>query len=560
MKDISYINDSIHGLILISNLEKEIISSFVFNRLHDIYQNSTVYLTFPSNRTKRFEHSLGTMKLCSDMFYYSILNSDINIISDFFKLFNLDIDSIDIYIYNDFFKVLIPHNLKSDREKKIFCVLIQSIRIAALLHDIGHPPFSHIIEDVLEEILKDLKNKKNKTELEKQYVNELTTYIKDEEDKFHENIGLYLVNNYIKKLKSDYKNKKYINLIFNCVKNIYLEKKEYFCLHKIIDSSTDGDRLDYITRDYINSGIDNGKINYSRIINGMKLVINNKNNYVFAFHIKALPLIEDVLQRRINLYKNILYHHRVIKTNFLLKNSVKKLILGFINETTSNKDISNLWKFIKDGKLISQWNDSWLINLLKCTYLSKQYNKESKDYLEEFITNKKIFYSLIKRIEDFKIIDDARFDVKIDEISENINDIMEDDEYNIFHDRHYFILNGLALSHFLSKIISIKSNFIYEIENHINKKFKYNCNFVFLKKALGLEKDSFIFDDSGNVYGLHHFSNINNILKTNWASFPDFYIYIRKCKNIDKNKLLKDIGGDIWNLVLNEMKNISKIK
>ena len=428
------------------------------------------------------------------------------------------------------------------------------------MHDIGHPPFSHIIEDVLEEILKDLKNKKNKTELEKQYVNELTTYIKDEEDKFHENVGLYLVNNYIKKLKSDYKNKKYINLIFNCVKNIYLEKKEYFCLHKIIDSSIDGDRLDYITRDYINSGIDNGKINYSRIINGMKLVINNKNNYVFAFHIKALPLIEDVLQRRINLYKNILYHHRVIKTNFLLKNSVKKLILGFINETTSNKDISNLWKFIKDGKLISQWNDSWLINLLKCTYLSKQYNKESKDYLEEFITNKKIFYSLIKRIEDFKIIDDARFDVKIDEISENINDIMEDDEYNIFHDRHYFILNGLALSHFLSKIISIKSNFIYEIENHINKKFKYNCNFVFLKKALGLEKDSFIFDDSGNVYGLHHFSNINNILKTNWASFPDFYIYIRKCKNIDKNKLLKDIGGDIWNLVLNEMKNISKIK
>ena len=111
MKDISYINDSIHGLILISNLEKEIISSFVFNRLHDIYQNSTVYLTFPSNRTKRFEHSLGTMKLCSDMFYYSILNSDINIISDFFKLFNLDIDSIDIDIYNDFFKVLIPHIL-----------------------------------------------------------------------------------------------------------------------------------------------------------------------------------------------------------------------------------------------------------------------------------------------------------------------------------------------------------------------------------------------------------------------------------------------------------------
>ncbi len=70
-----YINDSLHGLIRLSEFEKEIVSSVGFNRLHDIYQNSTVYLTYPSNRTKRFEHSIGTMKLCSDMFYSSVSNS-----------------------------------------------------------------------------------------------------------------------------------------------------------------------------------------------------------------------------------------------------------------------------------------------------------------------------------------------------------------------------------------------------------------------------------------------------------------------------------------------------
>lgn len=58
-----YLNDSIHGLIPLSEYEKRIISSIGFNRLHDVYQNSTVYLTFPTNRTKRFEHSIGTMKL-----------------------------------------------------------------------------------------------------------------------------------------------------------------------------------------------------------------------------------------------------------------------------------------------------------------------------------------------------------------------------------------------------------------------------------------------------------------------------------------------------------------
>ena len=56
MKKVIYLNDSIHGLIPLSEYEKRIISSVEFNRLHDVYQNSTVYLTFPTNRTKRFEH------------------------------------------------------------------------------------------------------------------------------------------------------------------------------------------------------------------------------------------------------------------------------------------------------------------------------------------------------------------------------------------------------------------------------------------------------------------------------------------------------------------------
>ena len=67
-----YISDSIHGLTQLSEYEKKIIASVGFNRLHDVYQNSTVYLTYPSNRTKRFEHSIGTMGLCSKMFYNSV--------------------------------------------------------------------------------------------------------------------------------------------------------------------------------------------------------------------------------------------------------------------------------------------------------------------------------------------------------------------------------------------------------------------------------------------------------------------------------------------------------
>ena len=173
-----YINDALHGLIRLSDYEKRIISSVGFNRLHDVYQNSTVYLTYPSNRTKRFEHSLGTMKLCSDMFYYSIANAEDKDLDSFFGLAEEEIkkamkeisksaqDYSDYIVefpkdlnlnevkYEEFSKSLIPH-IVTDKYKILYAILMQSIRVAALLHDIGHPPFSHVVEFAMTEVYKE---------------------------------------------------------------------------------------------------------------------------------------------------------------------------------------------------------------------------------------------------------------------------------------------------------------------------------------------------------------------------------------------------------------------
>lgn len=70
------VTDSIHGTIYLSTLESELISTPYFYRLHDIYQSSTVYMTYPSNRTKRYEHSLGTMELASSMLFSAVSNAD----------------------------------------------------------------------------------------------------------------------------------------------------------------------------------------------------------------------------------------------------------------------------------------------------------------------------------------------------------------------------------------------------------------------------------------------------------------------------------------------------
>ena len=68
--------DTIHGTIFLSGLESAMIATPYFFRLHDIYQSSTVYMTYPTNRTKRYEHSLGVMQLVSKMLFSSVANAD----------------------------------------------------------------------------------------------------------------------------------------------------------------------------------------------------------------------------------------------------------------------------------------------------------------------------------------------------------------------------------------------------------------------------------------------------------------------------------------------------
>ena len=81
----SVVADTIHGQIAISSFEKDIIATTLFNRLHGIHQNSTAYMTFPTNRTKRVEHSFGTMYLCGNIFSSSVCNAFPDDIRKFFE-------------------------------------------------------------------------------------------------------------------------------------------------------------------------------------------------------------------------------------------------------------------------------------------------------------------------------------------------------------------------------------------------------------------------------------------------------------------------------------------
>ena len=421
MKKRIYINDSIHGLITLSEYEKKIISSIGFNRLHDVYQNSTVYLTFPSNRTKRFEHSIGTMKLCSDMFFYSVLNSNKKTLEEFYKFYEVECIKVIEQISKDtalctlklggrapkemkvpdidfdrFENSLTPYNIPLVYRNLHF-LLIQSIRAAALLHDIGHPPFSYIVENSLKNVYKKYETYNNNNPKIQNYVNIKKNYFGNNR-KLHEKMGdeisASILREIIQALDDDntYETQKYNEVLcelicYKIVEKIFTAKEgeAFYDIHSIIDGSLDGDRLDYVTRDSVNSGINNGKIDYNRIINDMRLNFTD-NIANFCVPLKAINSIEDFIKRRYNIYKNIIYHHRVIKTDFLLENVVEKIVEDYLNdnsnETNINYDlipynISGLWFPLGDSTdfekstTLSQWNDSWLMTVLKQEYYMK---------------------------------------------------------------------------------------------------------------------------------------------------------------------------------------------
>ena len=358
-----YLNDSIHGLTALTEYERRIVSTIGFNRLHDVYQNSTVYLTFPSNRTKRFEHSIGTMKLCSEMFFQSLLNATESTLEEFFTIFGQEFEQILEEIrrqqklcdeklggrlpeampqieLDKLRHSLIPYNI-AGQYKVMHLILIQAIRAAALLHDIGHPPFSHIVEFALKDVYMEYKDKPvNDKENAKEFVEIMSKYFEDNR-KLHEQMGDEISEGILHKIiaplgtdDARYGENLFELLVLESVKRIFAEEGAFHYLHRILDSSLDGDRLDYVTRDVLSSGMDCGKIEYSRIINDMQLLIKNGEMY-FAVPLKAVNSVEDFVKRRYNSYKDIIYHHRVIKTDYILEGIVKELVKKYLNEPVS---------------------------------------------------------------------------------------------------------------------------------------------------------------------------------------------------------------------------------
>ncbi|MEI6433410.1 MAG: HD domain-containing protein [Bacteroidota bacterium] len=233
------INDPVYGFITIpSALVFDIIEHPWFQRLRRIKQLGLTNYTYPSAQHTRFQHALGAMHLMIQAI--GVLRSKGIIIAD-------------------------------DEA--------EGLTIAILLHDIGHGPYSHTLEQT---IVRNLHHE----ELSELFIAALNRHFNGALDTAY----AIFTDNY---------------------------KKQF--LHQLVSSQLDMDRLDYLARDSFFTGVAEGVISYDRII---KMLTVHEDELVVEG--KGIYSIEKFLISRRLMYWQVYLHKTVIAADQLLVNIMKR--------------------------------------------------------------------------------------------------------------------------------------------------------------------------------------------------------------------------------------------
>lgn len=474
-----YIRDGIYGYIALTPIEDTILNHPSVLRLHKILQNSTLYHTYPFNRSSRFPHSLGTMHVAGKLLEALFINSSS---SDFQKIIlaatrfiapkfkHTDIEKSNTYIYqlqtgvdkndrgtsiqNDFYvKKGWKVSEKACEQKRplilndnyVKNVLYQAVRLAAIVHDIGHLPYSHVLEFSFEELEKRSGSYPESgfsyqmRQLKNAYNDIIKINIPSKEQprigKIHERIGLVLIDeiyNEEKKYKLKGEGREGLQNFFDvsfavCVMlialaqyghylkkpfNIALKQNEdigyLYPIANIISGPVDCDRLDYLVRDAVNSGtLDFASFDQERIINHVilaRLELDHQREksaesqqssynelFVPAFDRRAFSAISDFFYTRYRQFRWIIGHHNVVRTDLAMSRLI--LILGATLENFSEEsDIFHSGEV--DDQLKSILEEIGFRKLLELEEPSRRIRYVDDSWLDTIL--QELFYKLMQ--------------------------------------------------------------------------------------------------------------------------------------------------------------------
>ena len=166
------IKDAQWGSVPLLVWERHILAHPIFTRLHNVLQNSTAFRVYPSLRTSRYAHSIGVMHVATDMFRAAVIESKqeyikakgllddekmsgIKTLADEAELLAATIEEGELKNIVKHVRAIFPVRCpRGDPSSDPMHVALAALRLAALLHDVGHLPASHIFEFAIEDARK----------------------------------------------------------------------------------------------------------------------------------------------------------------------------------------------------------------------------------------------------------------------------------------------------------------------------------------------------------------------------------------------------------------------
>lgn len=233
------INDPVYGFLTIDDeILYDVISHPYFQRQRRIKQLGFTYLVYPGAMHTRFSHMLGALNL---------MNRAIDVLS--------------------------VKGVQITHDEAL------GVKLAILLHDIGHGPFSHISESVLVDVHHETLTSLFMYRLNEKFEGKLTTAIQIFEDTYPKRF-----------------------------------------LHQLVSSQLDMDRLDYLSRDSFFTGVSEGIVGTERIIN----MLNVRNDELVVDE-KGIYSVEKFIISRRLMYWQVYLHKTVVAADTLLLNILKRV-------------------------------------------------------------------------------------------------------------------------------------------------------------------------------------------------------------------------------------------
>ena len=535
------VNDTVYGHIPYTGLEEKFLQSKIVNRLLFISQNALAYFAFPSITTKRYIHSLGTMHVVSYMFKNALINASSKHKSKFLKQarveikrlikeYQLDIDLKQLQIED---KTLLGFAISSnEKETTTYMILLQVLRLGALLHDVGHLPFSHQTEYALKRIYEKILEIKEPNKEQKRFIQFYKDITHNGKEVLHESIGyefLDMLFNHEVSIQSS-NSKAIIKLYYLIVKNIFDDKVgdsfSYTTLHQFISSTIDADRIDYINRDLLASGYISTSSDLLRITREAILVEEDKS-FSLMFLTSSLYDIEHLLESRFNLYKKVFFTHNISRLDTLLEKVITFLAKEYLSISPKDvkvyQTIAMMWKFkneenpSKQLDIISQLDENWLISLFKKEYFKIKYQLsltyKERYYLsafEDILFGKRIFSANWKNLSEFY----------------NILAVKKNDRFK-FREKFGFISTEKRklLTKRLDKLIEE-----YAIDNDF---YAYSI----ISLSIGIDKKFVLYDGFRGV-SIDELSTVRKRLNTSRLNSVPFFIFSNK-KQLPKKMIIE---------------------